>query len=63
MESWHSQKLNKYTSLAKVIEDNGWDGDLFLLKLVLRDNLLDCYQFALKDWVLIIKLLKKTITS
>ena len=28
-ESWHSQMLNKYTPLAKVIEDNGWTVDLF----------------------------------
>ena len=27
--SWHSKKLNKYTPIAKVIEDNGWAVDLF----------------------------------
>ena len=29
MESSHSQKLNKYTPLAKVIKGNGWTVDLF----------------------------------
>ena len=32
MENWHSQKLNKYTPLVKVIEENGWTVDLFAIK-------------------------------
>ena len=36
MESWHSQKLNKYTPLAKVIEDNGWAVDLFAIEVGAR---------------------------
>ena len=33
MESWHSQKLNKYTPLVKVIENNGWVVDIFAIKV------------------------------
>ena len=33
MESWHSQKLNKYTPLAKVIENNGWVVEIFAIKV------------------------------
>ena len=33
MESCHSQKLNKYTPLAKLIEDNGWVVDLFAVEV------------------------------
>ena len=36
MENWHCQKLNKYTSLAKVIERNGWVVDLFAIKVGAR---------------------------
>ena len=36
MESWHSQKLIKYTPLAKVIEDNGWAVDLFAIEVGAR---------------------------
>ena len=32
IESCHSQKLIKYTPLAKVIEDNGWAVDLFTIE-------------------------------
>ena len=31
MQSWHSQKLNKYSPLPKVIVDNGWTADLFAI--------------------------------
>ena len=33
MESWHSQKLIKYTPVAKVIEENGWAVDLFAIEV------------------------------
>ena len=36
MESWHSQKLIKYTPLAKVIEDNDWAVDLFAIEVGAR---------------------------
>ena len=36
MESWHSQKLNKYAPLAKVIEDNSSTVDLFTIEVVAR---------------------------
>ena len=49
IENWHSQKLNKYTPLAKVIEKNGWLLICLLLKLALEDTLPSRYQFALKD--------------
>ena len=35
-ENWHSQKLNKYTPLAKVIEENGWAVDLFAIEVGAR---------------------------
>ena len=56
MESWHSQKLNKYTPLAKVIEDNGWAVDLFAIEVGAQFA-----KFALKDLVLIIKLFIKQL--
>ena len=50
MENWHSQKLNKYTPLAKVIEKNGWVVDLFAVEVGARGYTLPSrYQFALKD--------------
>ena len=36
MENWHSQNLNKYTPLAKVIEKNGWVVDLFAIEVAAR---------------------------
>ena len=33
MESWHSQRLNKYNPLAKVIEDNSWSFELFAVEV------------------------------
>ena len=36
MESWDSQKLNKYTPLAKVIDDNAWAVDLFAVEVGAR---------------------------
>ena len=33
LESWQSQKLNKYTTLAKVIEYSGWAVDIFAIEL------------------------------
>ena len=33
MQSWHLQKLNKYSPLAKVIVDNGWTVDLFAIEV------------------------------
>ena len=33
MESWHSERLIKYTPLAKVTEDNGWAIDLFAIEV------------------------------
>ena len=36
MENWHSQKLNKYTLLAKVIEKNGWAVELFAIEVGTR---------------------------
>ena len=36
MENWYSQKLNKYTPVAKVIERNVWAVDLFAIKVDAR---------------------------
>ena len=62
MESWHSQKLNKYTLLAKFIENKGWAVNLFAIEVGAQgDTRPGRYQFALKDWVLLIKLFKKLL--
>ena len=44
MENRNSQKLSKYTPIAKAIEENGWALDL--LKLMLGDPLPDRYYFT-----------------
>ena len=36
MENWHSQKLNKYTPVAKVTEKNGWAVDQFPIEIGAR---------------------------
>ena len=33
MENWHSEKVNKYTPLAQVIEKKGWAVDVFANKV------------------------------
>ena len=38
MENWHSQELNKYTLLAKVIEKNGWTVELFAIEVGARGH-------------------------
>ena len=33
MEAWHNAKINKYMSLESVIENNGWNVDLFAVEV------------------------------
>ena len=60
MQSWHFQKLNILHLLRSLRAMTGLLISL-LLKLALVDTLPGRYQFALKDWVLIIKLLTKQL--
>ena len=36
MEAWHNAKVNKYMSLKSVIENNGWNVDLFAVEVGAR---------------------------
>ena len=36
MEAWHNAKVNKYMPLKSVIENNGWNVDLFAVEVVAR---------------------------
>ena len=36
MESWHSAKLSKYSSLFNVIQSNGWTADLYAIEVGAR---------------------------
>ena len=63
MESWHSQKLNKYTPLAKVIEDNGWAVDLFAIEVGARGYSSRLLSICLKRLGFNNKIVQKTTKS
>ena len=63
MESWHSQKLNKYTPLAKVIEDNGWAVDLFAIEVGARGYSSRSLSICLKRLGFNNKIVQKTTKS
>ena len=47
MDAWHSAKVNKYMSLKSVIENNGWNVDLFAVEVVARGY---CSRSVLSDF-------------
>ena len=63
MESWHSQKLNKYTPLAKVIEGNGWAIDLFPVEVGAQGYSSSLLSICLKRLGFNNKILQKTTKS
>ena len=63
MENWHSQKLNKYTPLAKVIEKNGWVVDLFAIEVGARGYSSKSLPICLKRLGFNNKIVQKTTKS
>ena len=63
MESWHSQKLNKYTPLAKVTENNGWAVDLFAVEVAAPECSSRLLSICLKRLGFNNKIVQKTIKS
>ena len=60
IESWHSQIFNKYTPLAKVIEDNAWAVDLFAIEVGARGYFSWSLSICLKRLVFNNKIVQKT---
>ena len=63
MENWHSQKLNKYIPLAKVIEKNDWAVDLFAIEVGARGYSSKPLPICLKRLGFINEIIQKTTKS
>ena len=63
MENWHSQKLDKYTQLSEVIEDNGCAIDLFAIEVGTRGYPSRLLSICLKTLGFKNKIVQKTAKS
>ena len=48
MEAWHNAKISKYMPLKSVIENNGWNVDLFAVEVGVEGTALGQFYVVLK---------------